>query len=122
MSQMSSRRGEVVWVNEGREANDDWRCHTCGHYFVLNHGPRGCTFPVLKEGIVEQCRCNIRGSADRRDDGEDRVMPITEREREDMLGYRDAGASPVVGRVTCGRGDLFKLMPSPSSLQSIAWV
>jgi hypothetical protein len=91
MSQMSSCRGEVVCVSEGREVNDDWRCHTCGHRFVLNHGPRGCTFPVFKEGIVEQCRCNIPMSADRRDDGDDRVMPITEREHEDMLGDGDAG-------------------------------
>lgn len=91
MSQMSLRRREVICVGEVVDPNNDWRCNACGHYFLLNHGRRGCTFPVLKEGIVEQCRCSVTLSGPPRGGDARPTRPTTKPEREDILGYGEAG-------------------------------
>jgi hypothetical protein len=78
-----------VCVGEVREANEDWRCHSCGHYFVVNHGPRGCTFPVLREGIVEQCRCSVSTLEARGNDEDGHVRQITKRERHSRVRRGD---------------------------------
>jgi hypothetical protein len=77
---------------------------------ILNRFERDCAMAgfVARVNPITSCADLYRPSTDGSGDGDEHIMPIAERKREDTFGYRDAGASPVVGRVTYGRGDLLQ--------------